>query len=194
MNPTRQGNSTLDLPDLEAQWDHNASGTNRPRPPLLVKLTGYRLLNMITVLAFGIAKAITSYQGKSTVPTTLDWILGVVLGLLLYGSSFYESAQPPVWEWFYHEDYSPAISQIPTSSVLVPDVDVDVDHSAPMPFDSSLSGESEPEEETPMLGRGHPAGRRWSPRRHSPYDDSDKYLWSESSPESDEGYDDESDD
>jgi len=45
-------------------------------PPLRVKLTGYRLLNMNAVFTFGMTKAILTYMGRSAMPTTLDWIGG----------------------------------------------------------------------------------------------------------------------
>jgi hypothetical protein len=52
-----------------------------PRPPLLVKVTGYRLLYVMVVSAFGLSKAVMEYNGKSLVSTTLDWIMGVVLAI-----------------------------------------------------------------------------------------------------------------
>ncbi len=51
-------------------------------PPLGVKLTGYRLLNMTTVFSFGIAKGILTYMGQSTAPTTLDWVAGALLAVV----------------------------------------------------------------------------------------------------------------
>jgi hypothetical protein len=48
-------------------------------PPLGVKLTVYRMLNMITLLSFGIIKGILTYMGKSAAPTTLDWVSGTLL-------------------------------------------------------------------------------------------------------------------
>ena len=51
-------------------------------PPLGVKLTGYRLLNMITVFGIGITKGILTYMGQSTAPTTLDWIGGALLAVV----------------------------------------------------------------------------------------------------------------
>ena len=48
-------------------------------PPLGVKLTCYRLLNLTTLLSFGIIKGILTYMGQSTAPTTLDWISGSLL-------------------------------------------------------------------------------------------------------------------
>lgn len=48
-------------------------------PPLGVKLTVYRMLNMTILLSFGIIKAILTYKGKSAAPTTLDWVSGTLL-------------------------------------------------------------------------------------------------------------------
>jgi hypothetical protein len=53
-----------------------------PAPPLGVKLTVYRLLNMSVVSVFGITKAILTYMGQSVAPTTLDWIAGALLGTM----------------------------------------------------------------------------------------------------------------
>lgn len=62
--------------------DRSDTDEHTESPLLLVKLTGYKLLNMLVISAFGIAKAILTYQGLSAVPTTLDWILGVVLTIM----------------------------------------------------------------------------------------------------------------
>ena len=48
-------------------------------PPLGVKLTVYRLLNMTIMVSFCFAKGVLTYEGLSTVPTTLDWVSGGVL-------------------------------------------------------------------------------------------------------------------
>jgi hypothetical protein len=48
-------------------------------PPLGVKLTGYRLVFMVTVLLFGTVKTILTYMGQSIAPTTLDWVAGTFL-------------------------------------------------------------------------------------------------------------------
>ena len=50
-----------------------------PRPPMLIKVTGYRLLNLIVILAFGLSKGVMEYMGRSLVSTTLDWIIGIML-------------------------------------------------------------------------------------------------------------------
>ena len=53
---------------------------HRSLPPRA--LTGYRLLNTSVILGIGIPKAIFSYSGQSVISPTLDWIGGVIFGLL----------------------------------------------------------------------------------------------------------------
>ncbi|KAI9435752.1 hypothetical protein H4582DRAFT_620713 [Lactarius indigo] len=79
----------------------------RPSPPLGVKLTGYRLLNMTTVFSFGTAKAILTYMGRSTAPTTLDWVAGTLLAVLLYWIGLYEQKNAGKLEWFFQVDLAP---------------------------------------------------------------------------------------
>jgi len=81
-----------------------------PRPPLLVKLTGYRLLNIVAITAVVAWKAVLSYQGQSVGPTTLDWITGGVLTLGLWWLGLYENIQPPILPWLFVRDYSHAIT------------------------------------------------------------------------------------
>ena len=50
--------------------------------PLGVKLTGYRLLNISVILAFGISKAVFAYRGQSVIPMTLEWVAGTCLALM----------------------------------------------------------------------------------------------------------------
>jgi hypothetical protein len=45
-------------------------------------VTGYRLLNTGVVLAFGMGKAILTYQNKSNSPNTLDLIGATFLGVM----------------------------------------------------------------------------------------------------------------
>ncbi|KAF8273217.1 hypothetical protein EI94DRAFT_1716153 [Lactarius quietus] len=78
-------------------------------PPLGVKITYYRLLNMTTVLSFGITKGILTYMGKSTAPTTLDWVSGAVLAVALYWIGLYEERSSKKWEWFFQVDLAPTI-------------------------------------------------------------------------------------
>jgi hypothetical protein len=51
-------------------------------PPLGVKLTGYRLLNIIVLLGFGLSKFILSLHGLSVAPTGLEWVAGSALAVL----------------------------------------------------------------------------------------------------------------
>lgn len=78
-------------------------------PPLGVKLTGYRLLNMSVVFTFGMVKAILTYMGQSAMPTTLDWIGGAFLAVILYWVGLYESECSKKWEWFFQVDLTRAI-------------------------------------------------------------------------------------
>ena len=50
--------------------------------PLGVKLTAYRLLNLVVMLAFGLAKFILSLKGQSIAPAGLEWVAGSVLAAL----------------------------------------------------------------------------------------------------------------
>jgi len=79
------------------------------RPPLGVKLTVYRLLNMTILFSIGITKGILTYKGKSTAPTTLDWVGGAFLAVVLYWIGLYEQRDEIKWEWFFQVDLAPAI-------------------------------------------------------------------------------------
>ncbi len=50
-------------------------------PPLRVKLTCYRLLNVTTVILWAIPKAILSYRNQSIAATTVD-LLAVLFGVM----------------------------------------------------------------------------------------------------------------
>ena len=50
--------------------------------PLGVKLTTYRLLNLVTILVLGLAKFILSLKGQAVAPTGLEWVAGSVLAAL----------------------------------------------------------------------------------------------------------------
>ena len=49
--------------------------------PFAVKITGYRLLNILIVLALGTVKLGMTLRGYSLVPTALDWITGVLFAI-----------------------------------------------------------------------------------------------------------------
>jgi hypothetical protein len=45
-------------------------------------VTPWRLLNTVVVLGVGAYKAVTTYLGQTTGPTTADWIIGVAWTLM----------------------------------------------------------------------------------------------------------------
>lgn len=57
--------------------------TSRSEPPslFLVKVTGYRLLNIFVITMVVSWKAVLSYQGQTVAPTTLEWIGAGILAL-----------------------------------------------------------------------------------------------------------------
>ncbi|KIM74306.1 hypothetical protein PILCRDRAFT_828375 [Piloderma croceum F 1598] len=63
--------------------EHSSALTSEHEPPslLLVKVTGYRLLNILVITIVVAWKAVLSYQGQLVAPTTLDWIGGGILAL-----------------------------------------------------------------------------------------------------------------
>ncbi|KAN0131800.1 hypothetical protein V8E53_010328 [Lactarius tabidus] len=84
-------------------------------PPLGVKLTGYRLVFMVTVLLFGTVKTILTYMGQSIAPTTLDWVAGTFLTAVLYWIDLYEGSNK--CQWFFQLDYAPPIGYFAKSTV-----------------------------------------------------------------------------
>ena len=68
----------------DQDYELKGNGCHKP-PPLGVELSGYRLLNMSVVFAFGRfgpTKAILTYMGRSAMPTTLDWVSGACLAVI----------------------------------------------------------------------------------------------------------------
>ena len=76
--PSDHQNSSHEEQSEEPCGDHSVDMDDTP-PPVVVKLTGYRLVTMATVLSFGTVKAILTYMGQSITPTTLDWVSGTFL-------------------------------------------------------------------------------------------------------------------
>ncbi|KAH9481040.1 hypothetical protein JR316_0005559 [Psilocybe cubensis] len=71
------------------------------------KMTPYRLVVLLTTIGLGTAKAIMAHCGNSIVSTTLEWISGVLLFLILHGLSGYDSYRvrlPPQISWFFEYD------------------------------------------------------------------------------------------
>ncbi|KAF9515639.1 hypothetical protein BS47DRAFT_774455 [Hydnum rufescens UP504] len=73
--------------------------------PAVVKITLYRLLNTTIILGVGTAKFALGMQGHSISPTILDWVLGSLYLVVTYWIGFLEDVRPPVWPWFFFEDY-----------------------------------------------------------------------------------------
>ncbi|KAF8460710.1 hypothetical protein DFH94DRAFT_123393 [Russula ochroleuca] len=94
--------------ELESPSRHESTSDGLP-PPLGVKLTGYRLLNMSVVFVFGLTKAILTYMGWSVMPTTLDWVSGAFLAVCLYWIGLYEPVCSKKLEWFFQVDVTRAI-------------------------------------------------------------------------------------
>jgi len=76
------------------------------RPPLLVKLTGYRLLVVVVTIVLGTAKLVLIYRGQSLAPTWLDFTTAVLLALVFWYLGLYENVTPPVATWFFHTDHT----------------------------------------------------------------------------------------
>ncbi|KAI0689137.1 hypothetical protein BC835DRAFT_276254 [Cytidiella melzeri] len=104
----RQNESLSRNPSFPA--DHN---DEQPEcsPPLLVKVTGYRILNIAVILILGSWKSIASYHNQAILSTSLDLALGVVLAAALYWLGLYEAVQPPLMLWFFHKDYAAALDR-----------------------------------------------------------------------------------
>ncbi|KAN0131777.1 hypothetical protein V8E53_010428 [Lactarius tabidus] len=93
----------------EERGDERPADSDAKSPPLGVKLTAYRLLNIATVFVFSITKSILTYKGLSTMPTTLDWFSGGVLAVVLYWIGLYEGQDSTKWKWFFQVDLAPKI-------------------------------------------------------------------------------------
>jgi len=91
--------------DIEAAIPSSIVYDSAPRPLLLVKLTGYRILTVVLTVAFVAAKAVMAYQGKRA-GTTLDWVFAGVVAIGLWWIGLYETVNPPIWPWLFHYDYA----------------------------------------------------------------------------------------
>jgi hypothetical protein len=78
-------NSHSDLPLLGTSSGNDIGNEEQDRiasPPLGVKLTMYRLLNIVVISAFGISKAVCAYHGQSVAPTTLELVGGTFFAVM----------------------------------------------------------------------------------------------------------------
>ncbi|KAH9998109.1 hypothetical protein BJV74DRAFT_825301 [Russula compacta] len=95
------------VPDLS---DNAVDGSQKHHSThLRVKVTGCFLFNTSVILGFGVAKAVYSYRGQAIVSTTLDWVSGTALAIVLYWLSTLEARCPEMWPLFFEVDYAPPI-------------------------------------------------------------------------------------
>ncbi|TDL16799.1 hypothetical protein BD410DRAFT_795004 [Rickenella mellea] len=74
-----------------------------PRHP---KLTGYRIIVISLTTIFGVSKAALAYQGESAAPTTLEWVLGVVVAMgCVYWLGLYETESKYDLPWLFETNY-----------------------------------------------------------------------------------------
>ncbi|KAI0288756.1 hypothetical protein BC826DRAFT_656880 [Russula brevipes] len=77
---------------------------DKRRPLLGIKLTGCRLVNMSIILVFGIWKAVLSYRGQSAAPTTLEFVAGTLLALIVYYVGQFQEERPETCPYFFEYD------------------------------------------------------------------------------------------
>ncbi|KAI0246435.1 hypothetical protein BJV78DRAFT_150310 [Lactifluus subvellereus] len=97
------------VPDIRVEQEQHIRPDPNERPLLGVKLTGYRLVNMSLILAFGISNAVCTCLGQSVTPTTLDWVVGTFSAAILYWIGQFETVRPRMWPLFLHVDWAPTI-------------------------------------------------------------------------------------
>ncbi|TDL18187.1 hypothetical protein BD410DRAFT_806726 [Rickenella mellea] len=69
------------------------------------ELTGFRLLTIALTTTFGVSKAVLAYYGHSVVPTTLELVFGVIVGIALFWLGVYEDEAPGAVPWLFQTDY-----------------------------------------------------------------------------------------
>jgi len=108
-------NSHMDFPLLGTSSGDDIGDREQDQiasPPLGVKLTMYRLLNIVVISAFGISKAVCAYQGQSVAPTTLELVGGTFFAVILYWLGLFEAEHPQKWPLFFHVDLAPVILRV----------------------------------------------------------------------------------
>ncbi|KDQ50624.1 hypothetical protein JAAARDRAFT_581263 [Jaapia argillacea MUCL 33604] len=72
-------------------------------------LTGYRLSLTVVAICFGLSKAVLSYCGYTTVPSTLDWVFGVLISISFFWLGLYETSSTQVLPAIFETDYTPTV-------------------------------------------------------------------------------------
>ncbi|KAJ7710542.1 hypothetical protein B0H17DRAFT_2661 [Mycena rosella] len=103
----------LPFPQRASSW------SSTPESPRRLKVTGWRLLNTGVILRLGIYKAVATYFGQTTAPSTLDWVIGVVWTLISYWVGFIEQDHPTYAEWFFQEDLSDGLWKGPVAILVL---------------------------------------------------------------------------
>ncbi|KAH9024008.1 hypothetical protein EDB83DRAFT_1981202 [Lactarius deliciosus] len=105
--PGLAANSNYRLPSVHPNNDQGGGPSARmrdPPPPLGVKLTCYRLLNVTTGIFFVSLTAVLAYKNLTGAATTVGLLSGLsTLGL--YWVGLYE--RRPGRNWFFHDDLVP---------------------------------------------------------------------------------------
>ncbi|KDR80384.1 hypothetical protein GALMADRAFT_242782 [Galerina marginata CBS 339.88] len=101
------GPSSIEMVNLNAP--ELAEADNSPEPSSSAwhpRITPYRLVNLLVPICIGTAKAAASQRGSSTVPTTLEWVSGVVVFLVLFHAGSYEAKVhiPLFIAWAFKKD------------------------------------------------------------------------------------------
>ena len=79
IDATRSPLFSMLIPPREGNTQDN--GKKQHSPPLGVPLTGNALFTISWILGLGVPKAVYSYRKQSVVPTTIDWIVGIMFTL-----------------------------------------------------------------------------------------------------------------
>ncbi|KDQ51248.1 hypothetical protein JAAARDRAFT_535740 [Jaapia argillacea MUCL 33604] len=90
---------SLPLPSASTLPGNNT----RPR----YRISCYRLVSAVSVVAFGVPKAIAAYQNAQVTATTLDWISGISLSLFIMVAGWWEQDPPSCLKWFFDTDWTP---------------------------------------------------------------------------------------
>ncbi|KAJ7847598.1 hypothetical protein B0H14DRAFT_3867431 [Mycena olivaceomarginata] len=121
--PPRRRRSMSDFDDLKLHVAHLSHSEFRDAyqlqpeflsPPITsprrgVQVTRWRMLNTLFIASFGLYKSVLTYQGDSTTPTTLDWLLGVFWATVSYWVGLLEAEDPALATWLFEEDVWPTV-------------------------------------------------------------------------------------
>ncbi|KAJ7872335.1 hypothetical protein B0H14DRAFT_2570338 [Mycena olivaceomarginata] len=114
--------------------DHLSEAMNRiaalevnlaDRNPPSVKITPWRAFNTLLVLGLGVYKAVGTYQGQTTGPTTVDWIGSLVWATIVFWVSLYEPLvdddpdSEELFVWIFHRDLSGILATFPALFFVV---------------------------------------------------------------------------